>query len=65
MHVSVACCVDFKSKHYEFEYNVVAGMLQGIILMGTDAQKAEYLPKLAAGEHIAAFCLTEATRSEV
>ncbi|OXB71502.1 UNVERIFIED_CONTAM: hypothetical protein H355_004923 [Colinus virginianus] len=26
---------------------------------GTDAQKAKYLPKLASGEHIAAFCLTE------
>ncbi|XP_009236690.3 complex I assembly factor ACAD9, mitochondrial isoform X4 [Pongo abelii] len=33
--------------------------LKGIILAGTEEQKAKYLPKLASGEHIAAFCLTE------
>jgi len=33
--------------------------LKGILLFGTDAQKAEYLPKLASGEHVAAFALTE------
>jgi very long chain acyl-CoA dehydrogenase len=33
--------------------------LKGILLFGTDAQKNKYLPKLASGEHIAAFCLTE------
>lgn len=33
--------------------------LKGLILFGTEAQKAQYLPKLAAGEMIAAFCLTE------
>nr|XP_021550699.1 acyl-CoA dehydrogenase family member 9, mitochondrial isoform X3 [Neomonachus schauinslandi] len=33
--------------------------LKGIILAGTKEQKAKYLPKLASGEHIAAFCLTE------
>lgn len=33
--------------------------LKGILIAGTDAQKAKYLPKLATGEHIAAFCLTE------
>jgi very long chain acyl-CoA dehydrogenase len=32
---------------------------KGILLFGTDAQKQKYLPKLAAGDHIAAFCLTE------
>ncbi|CAF2903369.1 unnamed protein product [Rotaria sp. Silwood2] len=32
---------------------------KGILLFGTDAQKQKYLPKLAAGEHIAAFSLTE------
>uniref|UniRef100_A0A452UIT5 Acyl-CoA dehydrogenase family member 9 n=1 Tax=Ursus maritimus TaxID=29073 RepID=A0A452UIT5_URSMA len=31
----------------------------GIILAGNKEQKARYLPKLASGEHIAAFCLTE------
>ncbi|XP_004395742.1 PREDICTED: acyl-CoA dehydrogenase family member 9, mitochondrial [Odobenus rosmarus divergens] len=33
--------------------------LKGIILAGNKEQKAKYLPKLASGEHIAAFCLTE------
>ncbi|KAK2492996.1 hypothetical protein MC885_016658 [Smutsia gigantea] len=33
--------------------------LKGIILVGTKEQKAKYLPRLASGEHIAAFCLTE------
>ncbi|XP_002917688.1 complex I assembly factor ACAD9, mitochondrial isoform X2 [Ailuropoda melanoleuca] len=33
--------------------------LKGIILAGNKEQKARYLPKLASGEHIAAFCLTE------
>ncbi|KAM6216164.1 complex I assembly factor ACAD9, mitochondrial [Rhynchocyon petersi] len=33
--------------------------LKGIIIMGSEEQKTKYLPRLAAGEHIAAFCLTE------
>lgn len=33
--------------------------LKGIQLCGTDTQKAQYLPKLASGKHVAAFCLTE------
>ncbi|XP_074862336.1 complex I assembly factor ACAD9, mitochondrial [Carettochelys insculpta] len=33
--------------------------LKGILIAGTDEQKAKYLPKLASGEYIAAFCLTE------
>ena len=32
---------------------------KGILLCGTDAQKAQYLPKLATGEQFAAFALTE------
>ncbi|KAF4107438.1 complex I assembly factor ACAD9, mitochondrial [Onychostoma macrolepis] len=33
--------------------------LKGILIAGNDAQKAKYLPKLATGENVAAFCLTE------
>ncbi|MBI5257802.1 MAG: acyl-CoA dehydrogenase family protein [Burkholderiales bacterium] len=32
---------------------------QGILMDGTDAQKAQYLPKLASGEMSASFALTE------
>lgn len=32
---------------------------KGILLYGTEEQKKKYLPKVASGEHIAAFCLTE------
>ena len=31
----------------------------GILLDGTEEQKAHYLPKLAAGEYLSSFCLTE------
>uniref|UniRef100_A0A0K0D3E4 Very long-chain specific acyl-CoA dehydrogenase, mitochondrial n=1 Tax=Angiostrongylus cantonensis TaxID=6313 RepID=A0A0K0D3E4_ANGCA len=34
---------------------------KGILLFGTDAQKAKYLPDLATGRKFAAFCLTEPT----
>jgi len=33
--------------------------MKGLLLFGTDAQKQKYLPSLASGEQIAAFCLTE------
>ena len=33
--------------------------MKGVLLWGTEAQKARYLPRLASGELIAAFCLTE------
>jgi acyl-CoA dehydrogenase family protein 9 len=33
--------------------------IKGILLFGTTEQKQRYLPKLATGEHIAAFALTE------
>jgi acyl-CoA dehydrogenase family protein 9 len=33
--------------------------MKGLLLFGTEAQKQKYLPKLATGETIAAFCLTE------
>ena len=32
---------------------------KGILLYGTDEQKAKYLPDVATGKKIAAFCLTE------
>src|SRR5438477_10816501 len=32
---------------------------KGLLLFGTDQQKKRYLPRLATGEMIAAFCLTE------
>src|SRR5437667_5515608 len=32
---------------------------KGLLLFGNEAQKRRYLPKLASGENIAAFCLTE------
>uniref|UniRef100_A0A665WH10 Complex I assembly factor ACAD9, mitochondrial n=1 Tax=Echeneis naucrates TaxID=173247 RepID=A0A665WH10_ECHNA len=35
------------------------GSIAGILIAGSEAQKQKYLPKLASGEHIAAFCLTE------
>lgn len=37
-------------------------LMQGILIAGTAQQKAKYLPKLATGEHVAAFCLTEPSR---
>jgi len=33
--------------------------MKGLLLFGTDAQKQQYLPGLASGELIAAYCLTE------
>ncbi|HEX6766912.1 MAG TPA: acyl-CoA dehydrogenase family protein [Polyangiaceae bacterium] len=33
--------------------------MRGLLLFGTEEQRAQYYPKLATGEMIAAFCLTE------
>jgi alkylation response protein AidB-like acyl-CoA dehydrogenase len=33
--------------------------MRGLLLFGNDEQKARYMPQLATGEMIAAFCLTE------
>ncbi|XP_017920042.1 PREDICTED: very long-chain specific acyl-CoA dehydrogenase, mitochondrial isoform X2 [Capra hircus] len=49
---------------YDLGVGIVLGAHQsigfkGILLFGTKAQKEKYLPKLASGETIAAFCLTE------
>jgi acyl-CoA dehydrogenase len=32
---------------------------QGVVMFGNDAQKREWLPKLASGEIVSSFCLTE------
>ena len=50
---------------YDGSLTITAGAhssigMRGILLFGTDEQKAQYLPKLATGETMAAFCLTEA-----
>ncbi|MBX7136768.1 MAG: acyl-CoA dehydrogenase family protein [Oligoflexia bacterium] len=34
--------------------------MKGLLLFGSEEQKRRYLPKLASGEIVAAFCLTEA-----
>ena len=34
--------------------------MRGLVLLGTEEQKARYMPQLATGEMVAAFCLTEA-----
>ncbi|MXG37862.1 acyl-CoA dehydrogenase, partial [Escherichia coli] len=41
-----------------FGTNVGIGS-QGILMDGTDAQKADYLPRIASGELIISFALTE------
>lgn len=41
-----------------FGTNVGIGS-QGVVIAGTDEQKAEWLPKMASGEAIASFALTE------
>src|SRR5512138_1755733 len=50
--------------HYDGSIAVTVGAhssigMRGLLLFGTEEQKARFLPKLATGEMIAAFCLTE------
>jgi acyl-CoA dehydrogenase family protein 9 len=52
--------------HYDATVALTVGAhqsigLKGLYLFGTDAQKRKYLPRLATGELIAAFALTEPT----
>ena len=49
---------------YEASVAITAGAhssigMKGLLLFGTDDQKKKYLPKLASGEMVACFCLTE------
>ena len=54
MDVTVTCIrVNFNSFYFQ------SIGFKGILLFGNPEQKAKYLPKLASGEDIAAFCLTE------
>ena len=48
--------------HYFVQGNNLTLFSQGIMICGNEAQKQKYLPKLASGEHMAAFCLTEPSR---
>jgi acyl-CoA dehydrogenase family protein 9 len=50
---------------YESSIGVMVGAhnsigMRGLLLFGTDEQRKKYYPKIATGEMIAAFCLTEA-----
>jgi acyl-CoA dehydrogenase len=49
------CSPAFRSA---FGTNVGIGS-QGLVMFGTDAQKARYLPKIASGEIVTSFALTE------
>lgn len=49
---------------YEASVAITAGAhssigMKGLLLFGTEEQKKKYLPRLASGEMIACFCLTE------
>ncbi|MDX2064117.1 MAG: acyl-CoA dehydrogenase family protein [Fimbriimonadaceae bacterium] len=45
---------------YSVTYGITSGISQvGLSLFGTEDQKSRWLPKLAAGEHIGAYCLSE------
>lgn len=46
-------------------FRTVDFQFQGILLYGTEEQKLKYLPRLASGEQLAAFCLTEPSRYTV
>ena len=52
----------FKVPVVNIEFMVPFSFYQGILICGTEEQKQKYLPRLASGEHIAAFCLTEPSR---
>ena len=58
------CQVAYEMGHTAFAYRSVFGTnigigSQGILMDGTPAQKAEYLPRIASGDLIISFALTE------
>lgn len=53
-----------ESSHFDASTSLTIGAhssigMKGLLLFGTEEQKKKYLPDLASGERIAAFCLTE------
>ncbi|MDZ4731827.1 MAG: acyl-CoA dehydrogenase family protein [Xanthomonadales bacterium] len=53
-----------QSSRYDSSVSLTIGAhssigLKGLLLFGNEAQKQKYLPRLASGELIAAYCLTE------
>lgn len=53
-----------QTSHYDGSTALTIGAhssigMKGLLLFGNDLQKQKYLPRLATGEMIAAFCLTE------
>jgi len=54
--------MDFYTEELVLSEKWLLFLLQGILMYGTDEQKAKYLSALASGEHLAAFCLTESGR---
>lgn len=53
-----------QSSRYDSSVSLTIGAhssigMKGLLLFGTESQKKKYLPRLASGEMIAAYCLTE------
>lgn len=53
-----------QSSRYDSSVSLTIGAhssigMKGLLMFGTDSQKEKYLPRLASGEMIAAYCLTE------
>lgn len=58
IEVMFAFCQTSPAFRSAFGTNVGIGS-QGLVIDGTDEQKQKYLPRLATGELVASFCLTE------